>query len=191
MNGQRALLVCPRGRGADKLKPLMAANGLRDALVAASGAEARRMAAETAVDAVVVNAPLDDESGLELAMELTENSTAVVILLVRAELMGVVFGPATEAGVLTVGKPLNPALFAQAIQLGATMQSRLRVLSRRYEKLEQKLEELRTVDRAKLLLIQRKKLTEEEAHRLIEKRAMDMRLSKTVVARELIRQFEL
>lgn len=187
----RSLLVCPRGRGAEKLRPLMSDNGFRDAAMAASGGEARRIAAENAFDAVVINAPLDDESGLDLAVELAETSVAVVILLVRTELMSMVYSPAAEAGVLAVGKPLNPATFAQALQMGTTMQNRLRLLLSRYERLEKRLEELRTVDRAKLMLIQHDKLTEEEAHRIIEKRAMDARLSKTVVARELIRRFEL
>lgn len=191
LNENKALLVCPQGRGADKLKPLLAGACLREAEVVSSGSEARRAIAELGIGVVVINAPLPDESGMELATELCQGSTLAVILLVKAELMGMIYTPATEAGVLVVPKPLNPALFTQALQLGTAMQNRLKMQGQEYEKLQYKLEEIRAVDRAKCLLIQHMHISEEEAHRAIEKQAMDMRLPKMRVARELIRKFEL
>lgn len=191
MNENKALLVCPQGRGADKLKPLLKGVAPREAEVAGSGSEARRMMSVGGFGVVVINAPLIDESGMELATELCQSTAAAVILLVKAELMSMIYTPATEAGVLVVPKPLNPNLFAQALQLGTAMQNRLKTLGREYEKLQKKLDEIRTVDRAKCLLIQHMHISEEEAHRAIEKQAMDMRLPKLRVARELIRKFEL
>ena len=134
---------------------------------------------------------MPDENGMELAVELCESSAMAVILLVKAELMGMVYAPATEAGVLVVPKPLNPALFIQALQLGLAMRNRLKIQGREYEKLQRKLEETRAVDRAKCLLIQHMHISEEEAHRAIEKQAMDTRMPKMWVARELMRKFEL
>lgn len=188
---QSALLVCPGGRGADKLKALMADGQIRACDVAASGSEARRLMSEKSYPMAVINAPLSDESGLELAAELSQDSAAAVVLLVKAEWMSVVFAPATEAGVLVVSKPMNPSAFTQAVQMAAAMHNRLEAMSFQYEKLEKRLEEIRAIDRAKCLLIQHMKLTEEEAHRAIEKQAMDLRLPKARVAKELIRRFEL
>lgn len=191
MNENKALLVCPQGRGADKLKPLLKGVVPRETEVAGSGSEARRMMSVGGFGVVVINAPLMDESGMELATELCQSTAAAVILLVKAELLSMIYTPATEAGVLVVPKPLNPNLFAQALQLGTAMQNRLKTLGREYEKLQKKLDEIRTVDRAKCLLIQHMHISEEEAHHAIEKQAMDMRLPKMRVARELIRKFEL
>ena len=44
--------------------------------------------------------------------------------------------------------------------------------------------------RAKWLLIERRGMTEAEAHRYIEKEAMDTRLPKREVARDILRTFE-
>lgn len=181
----------PGGRGADKLKPLLADADFIDECIVLNGGEARRIIARQSFAVVVINAPLPDESGLELAIELCQKSTSAVILLIKAELLSMVFTPATEAGVLVVTKPLNPQLFTQTLQLGVAMRNRLKTLGAQYEKLQNRLEEIRTVDRAKCLLIQHMHLSEEEAHRAIEKQAMDMRLPKLRVAKELIRRFEL
>ena len=59
------------------------------------------------------------------------------------------------------------------------------------EKVEQRIEDIRIVNRAKCLLIQYTRLTEEEAHRFIEKQAMDRRLTKREIAEEILRQHDI
>ena len=49
---------------------------------------------------------------------------------------------------------------------------------------------LRLVDRAKCYLIEKKGYTETDAHRLIEKRAMDTRMSRGEVAQEILEEEE-
>ena len=184
-------MICPQGRGADKLRLLLPDTARVDADIAGSAAEARRMMAGAGYALAVVNAPLTDETGLELATELTGSTLAAVILLVKAELMSMVYAPATEAGVLVVSKPVIPQVFQQTLQLAAATRSRLLVLSRENERLHQKLEEIRVIDRAKCLLIENMRISETEAHRAIEKQAMDRRVSRVLIAKELLKRFEL
>ena len=56
--------------------------------------------------------------------------------------------------------------------------------------LEEKVAQLRLINRAKWVLIEREGLTEPEAHRRIEKAAMDRRISREQVAREIIADVE-
>ena len=55
--------------------------------------------------------------------------------------------------------------------------------------IEEKMEEIRIVNRAKWLLIRELKLEEPEAHRYIEKQAMDRCISKRIVAEEIIKTY--
>ena len=178
-------------RGADKLRQLLLQQNIRPWGTAASAGEARRMLAGGAPALTVINAPLPDETGVELAMELAGATPSGVLLLVKAELMSMVYGPASEAGVLTVSKPLNPLLFEQAVLLGRAMHSRLRRLEDENAKLARRLEDMRVIDRAKCLLIERMRITETEAHRAIEKQAMDTRQSRAQVARGILGKYEL
>ena len=59
------------------------------------------------------------------------------------------------------------------------------------ERLQKKYEELKIVDRAKCLLIEHMRITEEEAHRVLEKEAMNTRISRVRVAKQVIERFEL
>ena len=57
-------------------------------------------------------------------------------------------------------------------------------------KLQSKIEEIRLVNRAKCVLIQYLKLTEPQAHRYIEKQAMDTRQTKKDVAEKILKTYE-
>ena len=56
--------------------------------------------------------------------------------------------------------------------------------------LHHKIEEIRLIDRAKCVLIQYLGLTEPQAHRYIEKQAMDRRVSRREVAAGILAAYE-
>ena len=72
----------------------------------------------------------------------------------------------------------------------ASASARVRALEERAESLQAKMDELRLVDRAKLILIQQFRMTEKDAHRYIEKNAMDRSLKRGDVARRIIRTYQ-
>lgn len=62
-------------------------------------------------------------------------------------------------------------------------------LMKKQDTVDEKIEEIRIVNRAKWLLIDHSRMTEPEAHRFIEKKAMDDRVSKKDVALRIISQY--
>jgi response regulator NasT len=93
--------------------------------------------------------------------------------------------------VLLVTKPVIPQLFEQAVRVGLACRNRMLLYKTENEKLQKKYEELKIIDRAKCLLIEHMRITEEEAHRVLEKEAMDSRLPRVRVARQVLAKFEL
>ena len=90
---------------------------------------------------------------------------------------------------LVVAKPLNRAALLQAIRMGKAMHGRMMHMKAENDKLQKKLEELRCVSRAKCILIEREQYTEEQAHRYIEKLAMDTRRNRREVAMEILSRY--
>jgi response regulator NasT len=58
------------------------------------------------------------------------------------------------------------------------------------ESLQAKMEEMRLVNRAKLILVQRFKMSEKDAHRFIEKNAMDRCVKRRTIAESIIRTYQ-
>jgi response regulator NasT len=158
-------------------------------VVAPSGALARRMLKERDFDVVIVNTPLKDENGDELAVNFAEETDSGVVLIIKSEIEEEVGERVQVFGVLTVAKPISRALLAQAIRLAVATHSRVSEYKKRTEALEHKIEEIRTVDKAKYALIQYLGMTESQAHRYIEKQAMDRRVTKKDVAFDILSQY--
>lgn len=88
-------------------------------------------------------------------------------------------------------KPFDAFYFYNIIKIALAVQAKVQRISSQTVKLKEKMEEIRIVNRAKMLLIQNKKMTEQEAHRFIEKEAMDKCIKRTSVAQSIIRQNEI
>lgn len=161
-----------------------------DIRTAANAGEARRLSIQTLFDFVFINTPLTDEFGCELALSAAENIETTVILLVRSEVFDETCYRVEDFGVLTVAKPASKPFLTQVIRLAAATREKLRRLERENERLRAKSDEIKTVDRAKLTLIKERGMSEEDAHKFIEKRAMDMRRTRTEVALEILRDMK-
>ena len=82
-------------------------------------------------------------------------------------------------------------IFDQAIRFAQASHQRMLMLQGEKERLERKLAEQRLIDRAKCVLIQYLNMTEDQAHRYIEKQAMDTRQTKVHIAQSILSTYEL
>lgn len=161
-----------------------------DPIVRAGDAgEARRMLLNAPVDIVIINTPLKDDFGTELALDLADGS-AGVLLLVKNELYDQICYKVEDSGVLTLGKPTSRQGFYSAVKLLTAMTARLSKLEKANHTLQEKMADIRVVNRAKWLLIEHHHMKEQDAHYFIEKQAMDTRLSRREVAENIIRSYD-
>ncbi len=158
-------------------------------LRAGDAGEARRMLLNAPVDIVIINTPLKDDFGTELALDLADGS-AGVLLLVKNELYDQICYKVEDSGVLTLGKPTSRQGFYSAVKLLTAMTARLSRLEKANHTLQEKMADIRVVNRAKWLLIEHHHMKEQDAHYFIEKQAMDTRLSRREVAENIIRSYD-
>ena len=149
--------------------------------------EARRRMLETAYDVILISAPLPDEFGARLAQHAAEHTGAGVLMMVKSEYYSDVSEQLTPCGVLTLQKPTSPQMMLQCMELLCATRERLRRMEQKSASIEDKMAEIRLVNRAKWALIEKRGLTEQEAHRFIEKAAMDRCVPIRVIAEEILR----
>ncbi len=142
---------------------------------------------ERSYDFVIVNSPLPDDAGIRFAIDTAGAEGAVVLLLVRTEVHDEVRERVTPHGVFTLAKPLSLPLVSLALDWMESARESMRKSQKKTLSFEEKMEEIRVVNRAKWLLISELKMDEPQAHRYIEKTAMDRCISRKEVAEEVIR----
>ena len=169
---------------------MLSAASCRNITVAQSCGEARRTVLGRPFDLIIINAPLVDESGEGFACDVAANGITQVILVVGSEHFDAVSAATEDSGVLTVAKPVNRIIFWSALKFAMSAHNRMTQLKTENSKLSRKIEDIRIVDRAKCILIAYLKVSEQEAHRYIEKQAMDMRVTKRMIAEEILKTYE-
>ena len=152
--------------------------------------EARRMLLQRDFDLVIINAPLRDETGENLARHIARKGSAQVLLFVSSEFFDAVSAACENDGVLTIAKPVNKTIFWSALKLAKSTQNRMVRIQAENSQLVQKIEDIRIVGRAKCILVSYLNMNEQEAHRYIEKQAMDMRTTRRSVAEGILKTYE-
>lgn len=151
---------------------------------------ARRRLLESKYDIVIINAPLPDDFGTRLALNICDNSGAAVLLFVKAEHYPDINGRVSPFGVLVLPKPASSQTVSQSLQLLCGTRERLRRMEQKTASIEEKMEEIRIINRAKLLLMEQLKMTEKEAHRFIEKQAMDRCVTRITIAQSILSTYK-
>ena len=188
-DGLSVLIVSASVKAEDYLRDILSGGSFAPVASAKSVSEAKRMQLENQYDIVIINTPLPDDFGIEFAEQLCEDSSVGVLLFVKNELFEQVSCKVEDYGVLTFSRPGSRQSITQAVRLIAATHNRLAAFERKAVKLEAKMKEIRLINRAKWLLIRELKLEEPEAHRYIEKQAMDRCISKRIVAEEIIKTY--
>lgn len=186
----RILVISSSAQGQSLLGDLLKSAGNAMPVCACSGSEARRLLVDHDFELIIVNAPLSDEFGHELAISAAQRSSSGIILLVKSEIADDVSAKVEDFGVMVVSKPIGKALFYQALKLIDASRKRLMGLQSENNRLQSKIEEIRLVDRAKCALIQYLDMTEPQAHRYIEKQAMDLRTTRRNIAQNILQTYE-
>lgn len=144
------------------------------------------LSSDPTAELVVINSPLMDESGFELAQYIIDNTAANCILIIKAETAEKIAGNAEQRGIIVVGKPFSKTALYQLVRTVDIAVKRSWKLYRENIRLEQKITEIQTIDKAKFMLMQFRGMTEAEAHSYIEQYAMNKRKKKNIAALEII-----
>lgn len=143
----------------------------------------------SAYDAAVVSLPLKTEFGLDFVAELSKKSAAAIIVLARADIAEEVQRRIKFTGAFVIGKPFPKSVLANTVKMAVLAKENINRLERENSELSKQLDDVKTIDRAKCCLIEYLNLTESQAHRHIQKLAMDTRKSQREIADDILRTY--
>ncbi|AEC02981.1 ANTAR domain-containing response regulator [Parasphaerochaeta coccoides] len=155
-----------------------------------SGAEARRLIMDEEWDTIILDLPLPDEKDSDLCRMIGEKTFASLVVIVPDDLVDTTSSVVEDYGAVVIGRPLDPVAFSYVLKFARSMRRRIAMLHQKNSRLESKLDEVKLVDRAKIALVHYLDMTEAQAHRYIEKQAMDLRIPRIAVARRILKTYE-
>lgn len=133
-------------------------------------------------DLIVINTPLSDEFGQELAVDCISEMSVPVILLCSSDIADELTDRLSDYGITILAKPISRDILAEYINQDSEIKETKEILSR--------IDDIRIINRAKSVLMKYLKFTEPQAHRYIEKQAMNNRCTRRESAEKIINTYE-
>ena len=186
MTGLRILLAEDEPAVAASVVEQLRALGHEIVGEAATGEEAVSLAAQTEPDVVVMDIIMPDGDGIEAARRIAEQSPTPVVFLSGHFDEDLLEGVVASGGLAYLLKPATSGQLQAALTLARERFREMKDLRDQARRLEQALEARKLVTRAKGLLMRRHGLTEEEAHRRMQKEASRSNMKLVQLARAIL-----
>ena len=152
--------------------------------------EARRQFNMTPPDLIIISTPLPDEQGKDLVFDAFEETSAGIVVIARPEHLVDMQYSLEKTGALILPKPINRLTLLQTARFALSVRNSITQLRSERDHLKKRIDEHKILEQAKWTLVEKLSLTEPQAFRLIQKRAMDLRLPQVQVAQEIIKKYE-
>ena len=168
------------------LKEMLEEEGYEVVGEAADGEAAVRLARENDPDLVIMDVKMPGMDGLTAAEKIVDEQLSAVLILTAFSQRDLV-QRAAEAGAMGyLVKPFQKTDLMPAIDIALARHAQLSAVRKESGDLAEQLETRKAVDKAKGRLMDGKGMSEAEAFRHIQKRAMDERRSMRAVADQII-----
>ena len=168
------------------LKEMLEEEGLDVVGEAADGEAAVRLAREHNPDLVIMDVKMPGMDGLAAAERIVDEGLGAVLILTAFSQKDLV-ARAAEAGAMGyLVKPFQKSDLIPAIDVALARHAELTGIKAETKTLTEQLESRKVIDRAKGRLMDKQGLSESDAFRHIQKRAMDERRSMRSIAEEVL-----
>ncbi|HEX2240999.1 MAG TPA: response regulator [Actinomycetota bacterium] len=168
------------------LKEMLEEEGLEVVGEAADGDAAIRLARERDPDLVIMDIKMPGTDGLSAAQTIVRDDLAAVLILTAFSQRDLVQRAAEAGAMAYLVKPFQKSDLMPAIDIAMARYAELAAVKKESAELSDQLATRKVVDRAKGKLMDQQSLSEADAFRHIQKRAMDERRSMKAVAEEIL-----
>jgi response regulator NasT len=184
------LIVVRKPELSEQIRAILVSRGYAVSDACSSGMQALRSADSHPVDVAIVGFSLVDMSGLEFASDLLEKKECSVMLLTPPEQMAYVKDQAGELDIVALPRPATAQAMLSTLELMQHYRSRLRRASDEATKLKADLDRRALAEKAKVALMNKKGMSEADAWRYLQKRAMDTGRTLKDVSEQVLEQMK-
>lgn len=155
----------------------------------AETSSAKQIFSEKKFDMVFINAPVGGVYGLDIAAAACGYGSGV-ILAAPSKHCGEIAKKIGCMNAFILPRPINKVMLLQTFRFVMLTTRNEAELSDEKTRLEQKLQDVKLIDRAKCVLVEVLRMSEADAHRQIQKQSMDRHVPQVVIAQDILKTYE-
>ena len=159
-------------------------------LTAETVQEARRAVEREKIALMVIFSPLKDEEEIPRLFDMADRRGIAAGYIVGREIYGETAYRLEGRNVFVVAYPLQMDQVLQLVSFLHQVQRRFWLVLSEQERLQRQVQDIQIACRVKCLLVEKREMTEEEAHHFIEQEAMNTGLSKREAALKILKELQ-
>ena len=159
-------------------------------LTAETVQEARRAVEREKIALMVIFSPLKDEEEIPRLFDMADRRGIAAGYIVGREIYSETAYRLEGRNVFVVAYPLQMDQVLQIVSFLYQVQKRFWLVLSEQERLQRQVQDVQIVCRVKCLLVEKREMTEEEAHHFIEQEAMNTGLSKREAALKILKELQ-
>lgn len=174
------------------LKKMLQSQGFATISFAEDTGEAEAALSQGRCQLCVIDLPFTmDQQELSYLRKLHKQYPALLlIVLCSSKAYDTVSEKLSGFGIFVAMKPLLQSVFLQLISFVKAALVHYQSYEQGQKELLDKISEIKLVDRAKCILMEQEYCSEAIAHRMIEKQAMDQRMTRCDIAKQILQDYE-
>ncbi len=145
----------------------------------------------SAADVIIVSLPLRSEFGLNYVAETAKKTQSPIVVLARADIAEDVQSRIRFTGAFVLAKPFSKGVLLQTIHMAQIAKENINRLEQEKTALQGQLDDAKIINRAKCCLIQYLNMTEQQAHKHMQKLAMDTRRTQRQIAEDILKTYSI
>lgn len=188
-NRYSVLLVSSSEQFNKKTIDLLSSNIYVELTVSTNIEQARRLIVERKFDIVIVDSPVNNDKGFYFVLSICDKDEFGILVLAKQTDYDEAYFRLHDYGVFVLSKPIEEDLFVQTLRIISLTRDKISSVKQNNLSFKDKLDEIKLVSEAKVLIIKNMHIDENEAHKLIEQNAMNLRITKKMSAEMFIKKY--
>lgn len=167
---------------------LLSSNIYVDLTVSVDLEQARRLIVERKFDIVIVDSPVNNDKGFYFVLSICDKEEFQILVLSKQSDYDEAYFRLHDYGVFVLSKPIDEDLFVQTLRIICLTRDKISSVRKDSLSFKDKLDEIKLVSEAKMLIVKNMHVDENAAHKLIEQNAMNLRITKRMSAEMYIKK---
>lgn len=188
-NRYNVLLVSSSEQFNKKTVDLLSSNIYVELTVSTNIEQARRLIVERKFDIVIVDSPVNNDKGFYFVLSICDKDEFGILVLAKQTDYDEAYFRLHDYGVFVLSKPIEEDLFVQTLRIISLTRDKISSVKQNNLSFKDKLDEIKLVSEAKVLIVKNMHVDENEAHKLIEQNAMNLRITKKMSAEMFIKKY--
>lgn len=185
----KAIIAAASYDTAAELSSMMNEAGLKDITIC-GGKNFREMFSGKNFDIAAAVLPFEEEFGADAVSMICKTYNISMVVFVPSKVYDEVSVRLAASGAVILPKSVSRGVAVSAFRFAAVNKGRIDELIRENSTLKDMVSEMRLVNRAKCVLIEYLRVSEKDAHRQLQKLAMDKRITLNEAAEDVLKTYE-